>query len=161
MNKCIWILLIGLVVVSSCKKEESQADIEDQADIDEALIQDYLTTNNITEAIRTEFGVYYLIDSVGDGSGLFPNGASTVRVHYRGYLLDGTEFDAGNFDDIPLNFILPSTIAGWQIGMPYFEKGSKGRLFIPSFYGYGTQTLSNIPANSVLLFDVKLVNVFN
>ena len=158
MNKCIWILLIGLVVVTSCKKDESQA--EDQADIDEALIQEYLTTNNITDATKLESGVYYIIDSLGDGSGVYPNYASLIRVHYRGYYLDESEFDPGNFDDIPVDFTLFEMIGGWQVGLPYFEKESKGRLFIPSAYGYGTIGAQDIPPNTVLIFDIHLVNVF-
>ena len=156
MNKCVFIFFIALVALSSCKKEE-----DTQSDVDELLIQEYLTANNITGAIRDQSGVYYLIDSVGDGSGLYPLVSSRVRVHYRGYLTNGTEFDSGNFDDTPIDFTLFQTIAGWQVGMPYFEKGSQGRLFIPSTYGYGSQSSANIPANSVLVFDVHLVNFFN
>jgi FKBP-type peptidyl-prolyl cis-trans isomerase FkpA len=155
MNKIIWIFFLAIVMVSSCKKEESQ-DV-----VDEKLIQEYLLNNNITNEIKTEFGVYYLIDSIGDGSGLYPNSSSTVRVHYRGYLLDGSEFDPGNFDDAAINFKLSQVIAGWQIGMRFFERGSKGRLIIPSRYGYGPSPRANIPANSVLVFDIDLVNVFN
>ncbi len=145
--------LLAAVVVSSCKKEESQSDI------DERIIQEYFTNNNITDAIKLQGGVYYAIDSIGDGSGIYPDISSTVRVHYQGQLIDGTVFD-GNFDDTPLDLPLYNSIGGWQIGLPYFEKGSEGRLYIPSPYGYGGQQLSNIPANSVLIFRVKLVNVF-
>jgi len=154
MNRCFLLLLVAVIAVSSCKKEENQDEIDEQ------LIQQYIADNNITNAERTEFGVYYIIDEPGDSSGVYPNITSTVRVHYRGYFLDGNEFDPGNFDDTPINFILSSVIAGWQIGMPYFEKGSKGRLLIPSAYGYGRAGTPNVPPNSVLVFDVDLVNIY-
>ena len=155
MNKCIWIFLITLVVISSCKKEETQAEIDDR------LIQEYFSTNNITDAQLIPGGVYYLVDSLGDGSGIYPNFESTVRVHYRGYFLDETDFDPGNFDDTPDNFMLSGTIPGWRVGMPFFEKGAVGRLFVPSAYGYGTRGNFGVPPNTVLIFDVKLINVFN
>jgi FKBP-type peptidyl-prolyl cis-trans isomerase FkpA len=154
MNRCIWLILVVAVIVSSRKKDESQADI------DERLIQEYIEKENITNAERTQYGVYYVIDSVGDGSGIYPYISSTVRAQYRGYFLDGTDFDSGNFDDNPVNFALSQTIAGWQIGMPFFERGSVGRLLIPSNYGYGREGRANIPPNSVLIFDIKLHNVY-
>ena len=154
MNRCIWLFLVAAVMVSSCKKKETQGDI------DERIIQEYLETEGITNAVRTEFGVYYAIDSVGDGSGIYPNGSSTVRAQYRGYFTDGTDFDPGNFDDNPINFSLSQTIPGWQIGIPYFEKGSYGKLFIPSVYGYGAQGRPGIPPNSILIFNIKLHNVY-
>lgn len=154
MNKYIWVFMLALVIVSSCKEEDNQPEI------DENLIQEYLTNNNIN-ANRIDGGVYYVIDSLGDGSGIYPNSGSTVRVHYRGYFLDGVAFDPGNFDDTPNNFSLSNVIAGWQVGMPFFEKGSQGRLFVPSLYGYGRNGSFGVPPNSVLIFDVKVVNVFN
>jgi FKBP-type peptidyl-prolyl cis-trans isomerase len=155
MNKLIWVFFIALVSVSSCKKEEKQDDIDDK------LIQEYITNNNITNEIKTEFGVYYMIDSLGDGSGIYPSASSTVRVHYRGYFLDGTEFDSGNFGTTPINLQLVQTIGGWQIGLPFFEKGTTGRLLIPSRYGYGSTPRAGVPVNSVLAFDIELVNVFD
>lgn len=154
MNKYLFIFFMALLAISSCKEEESQSDI------DENLIQEYLSSHNITGAVRHETGVYYVIDSLGDGSGLYPNFSSTVRVHYRGYFVDDTDFDPGNFDDTPLNIPLLNAIDGWQIGMPFFERGSKGRMFIPSLYGYGSAGRPNIPPNSVLIFDIHLINVY-
>ena len=154
MNKCIWLFLIAVVTISACKKEE------DQSGIDEQIIIDYLEANNITEAIRHETGVYYWIEEEGDGSGIYPDISSTVRANYRGTLVDGTEFDS-NFGDVPTNFPLEETISGWQIGMPFFEKGSKGWLYIPSSYGYGRQGRGSIPPNAVLVFEVEIINVFN
>ena len=154
MNKCIWLFLIALISISSCKKEE------DQSAIDEQIIIDYLEANNVTEATRHETGVYYWVEEEGDGSGIYPRFSSTVRASYRGTLTDGTEFDS-NFGDVPTDFQLSGVISGWQIGMPFFEKGSKGWLYIPSAYAYGRQQVGIIPANSVLIFEIEVVNVFD
>ena len=82
----------------------------------------------------------------------------TVKVHYKGYLTDGSVFDetSGNARE----FALYSVIEGWQIGIPLFGKGGKGKLFIPSDYGYGGSSTDEIPAHSVLIFDIVLSDFY-
>jgi FKBP-type peptidyl-prolyl cis-trans isomerase FkpA len=75
--------LSGLAILTACTKDDQG---EKQAEIDEQLIVDYLTENNI-EAIRHESGMYYLINNAG--AGLQPTVNSTVEVYYKGYFMDG------------------------------------------------------------------------
>lgn len=148
MSKLYTIILL-LVAFYSCKKEEI-----DYTQIDEDIIKQYITDNNLT-AIATGTGLYYVVDTPGNGAQ--PNSQSTVTVAYKGYLTNGSVFDESASSGI--SFSLTSVIQGWQEGIPYFKEGGQGILLIPSALGYGSQATSGIPANSVLVFEVELIDV--
>ena len=148
MSKLYAIILL-LVAFSSCKKEEV-----DYTQIDEDIIKQYITDNNLT-ATATGTGLYYVVDTPGNGAQ--PNSQSTVTVAYKGYLTNGSVFDESASSGI--SFSLTSVIQGWQEGIPYFKEGGSGILLIPSALGYGSQATSGIPANSVLVFEVELIDV--
>jgi len=141
MKYTLLALFCCLILVSGCEKEP-------QADIDEALIQEYITTNNLNTTV-TPSGLHYII--YNQGSGGSPVSNSKVDITYEGYLLDGEVFDSGNAE-----FDLNRLIIGWQEGLPKIEKGGDIKLIIPSHLGYGTQRTGSIPANSVLVFDITL-----
>ena len=149
--KRLFILLIFPILFTaiSCKKEV------DYAQIDEDIILQYITDNNLN-AQATGSGLYYVIDNPGNGD--TPNINSTVTVAYVGKLTDGTIFDQSG--TVPATFPLSGVIQGWQEGIPLFNEGGSGTLLIPSALGYGNQAVGSIPANSVLIFDVELINVF-
>jgi FKBP-type peptidyl-prolyl cis-trans isomerase FkpA len=147
--KELCILIILLVTFSSCKKE-----VVDYSQIDEDIITQYIADNNLT-AIATGTGLYYVIDT--PGSGVKPNSQSTVTVAYKGYLTNGSVFDESA--NAGISFSLTGVIEGWQQGIPFFKEGGTGVLLIPSALGYGSQATSGIPANSVLLFDIRLIEV--
>jgi FKBP-type peptidyl-prolyl cis-trans isomerase FkpA len=150
MKTCLTLLAVVLIAFSvSCKKKK----ISSQAKEDEKIITDYIAANNLN-ATATGSGLYYVITAQGIGAQ--PNAGSTVTVKYKGYLKDGSVFDQSVAG---ASFSLSSVIKGWQEGIPYFKKGGKGKLLIPSALGYGTQATANIPANSVLIFDIELVDV--
>ncbi|MFN3951356.1 MAG: FKBP-type peptidyl-prolyl cis-trans isomerase [Thermaurantimonas sp.] len=149
MHKILIVSLIGLsMTLQSCQKAD------DRDEKDDELIRNYLIQNGL-EATRTSSGLYYLISE--QGTGPFPTLNSRVRVVYKGYLLDGTVFD--ETDPAGLEFDMRSIITGWQEGLTYFREGGKGKLFIPSKLGYGSQQVGNIPANSILIFDIYLLKV--
>jgi FKBP-type peptidyl-prolyl cis-trans isomerase FkpA len=85
-----------------------------------------------------------------------PNPSSTVQVIYSGTLLNGSQFDAS--DSGGITFPLNQFIQGWIEGIPLFGKGGDGILIVPSHLGYGPSPRGSIPANSVLVFDIELVN---
>ena len=145
----LFILILLLVTLNSCKKEPV-----DYTEIDEGIITQYIADNNLT-AIATGTGLYYVIEVPGTGAQ--PNSQSTVRVAYKGYLTNGSVFDESASAGI--SFSLTSVIQGWQEGIPYFKEGGSGILLIPSALGYGSEAKSGIPANSVLIFDVGLIDV--
>ncbi len=146
--KYLTFLSILIILISACKKEESQADKDD------AIIQQYLSDNNI-EATKDASGLYYVITE--EGTGDHPDINSEVTVRYKGYLTDGTVFDQTSGSSTA-TFPLSGLIRGWQIGIPKLKQGGKGTFFVPSTLGYGSQAVSGIPANSVLIFDIELVS---
>lgn len=145
-----WILLCMAIAMISCEEKQQQQNV-DWVEVDDKIIQDYLADNNISAEKHTS-GLYYRITE--EGNGQHPNGTSFVKVNYKGYLTDGSVFDQNN----GIEFTLNSVIQGWQIGIPLLSKGGSGQLFIPSYLAYGRQARPGIPANSVLIFDVDLIN---
>jgi FKBP-type peptidyl-prolyl cis-trans isomerase FkpA len=139
-----------MLLFSTCDKGP------DQADIDDEIIQQYLSEHNIT-ATRHSSGLYYTIAKAGYGG--HPDYYSVVEVVYKGYLTDGTVFDqtaAGK----TVSFELAGLIQGWQIGIPLLQKSGKGTFYVPSGLGYGDKAQPEIPANSVLIFEITLVNFY-
>lgn len=146
----LFTLFLSVLVFSSCAKKKAK----EQANTDEKIIKQYITDHNLT-AIPTGTGLYYVIENQGNGGTC--NSFSTVRVSYKGYLTDGSVFDESEVEGI--SFGLQEVIKGWTEGIPYFKEGGNGKLLIPSALGYGKQGNSGIPANSVLIFDVKLIEI--
>lgn len=149
-------------------QEERKAEMlelqEKQKDTDDQLIRDYLEANSI-EAERTESGIYYTITEEGNGEN--PTLDNSVTVHYTGRLLNGSVFDSsipGNkpgkqVSGDPITFPLRGVVQGWQEGIPLISKGGKGFLYLPSHLAYGSQSPSpDIPPNSVLVFEVELID---
>ena len=145
------LLLLSLFSVFACKKDKST---EEQLAYDIELIKKYITDKSLT-ALSTPEGVYYTTDVAGTGTHM-PTPSNIVTVKYKGYLLDGTVFDQNTTG---VDFRLGSLIQGWQIGFQKFKKGGKGKLLIPSALGYGSTAQGSIPKNSVLIFDVELVDI--
>lgn len=150
----ILLSFFAMFSLSSCLKGDN-FDPEIQAQTDDALINKFLTDKKIT-AVKHSSGLYYQIIQPGSGSVTY-SANTQVTAKYVGRLLSGTVFDQTTTQ--PATFRLGTVIAGWQIGVPLIQKGGKIRLFIPSGYGYGQQGASTIPPNSVLDFDVELVDV--
>ncbi len=158
MNRLYFIivLLTAFIFCASCDDEEVFSD-EEQARIDRELILEFIAENNLN-AEEHESGLFYVIEEPGNI--LFPDSTSDVVVNYEGKLLDGNIFDSSYSRGAPLEFSLQGTIRGWQIGIPLFKKGGKGKLLIPSALGYGRLNQPGIPANSVLFFDrLELIEI--
>lgn len=151
MIKYILPLFAALLILASCEKET------DYAAVDDAAIQKYLTDSNL-KATKTASGLYYIIEKPGTGER--PLETSMVHVYYKGYLLDGTVFDQTK-ENVFARFYLNEVIKGWQEGLMLFGKGGKGKLFIPSELGYGRSSKSGIPAHSVLIFEIELLDIYN
>ncbi len=149
------LLSLFLAVLSlstlSCLKDVSP---EEQLEIDIQKIKDYLVANNLT-ATETPSGLHYIITLEGAGGN--PNLLSNVTVKYKGYLLDGMVFDETS-GSATATFPLGNLIEAWQEGIPLLKKGGKGTFFSPSALAYGPNGVSGIPGNSVLIFEIELVN---
>jgi FKBP-type peptidyl-prolyl cis-trans isomerase len=130
----------------------------DRPAYEDVLIQDFLSTNKIT-AQKDVNGIYYQI--LKTGTGISPTLLSTIKVAYIGRLLTGNIFDQAALTT-PASFLLGSDlIQGWKLAIPTMKAGGKIRIFIPSRFGYGTEPRSGIPVNSILDFDVELIEVTN
>jgi len=115
-------------------------------------IEQYITDNNIKDAIKTKEGMYIQIEK--EGSIEKPTVSNDVTIHYRGYLLDHAVFD--QTDGEARTFPLSALITGWKIGIPHIGRGGKCKLIIPPHIGYGSSAMGEIPANSILVFDIEL-----
>ena len=149
-------------IISVKTKAEADAEKEKaskvQNGIDDKLLKEYIKTKNLKTA-KTASGIYYVIDKKGNGKHATP--ADKVKVHYKGYKLDGSTFDSSYDRGQPIEFPLSGVIKGWTEGIPLFEEGGKGTLLIPSSLAYGQNAPpgSTIKANEVLLFDVELIKI--
>ena len=129
---------------------------DDDVDNSTQEIADYLIENNISE-MPDENGLVVVIEEAG--SDIKPSNISNVKVHYRGYYLDGEQFDSSYDRGQPATFNLQGVILGWTLGIPEFGIGGKGKLIIPASLGYGANPPSGIRKNAVLIFDIELLDV--
>lgn len=123
-------------------------------------LQTYLTASGqIASAVRHSSDFYYRIET--EGSGITPNTCSSVTVTYRGTLSDGTAFTTPGELTNPNTFSLGGLITGWQFGLQLLKKGGKIILYLPPAHGYGSSPNGSIPGNSILIFEISLVDVTN
>jgi FKBP-type peptidyl-prolyl cis-trans isomerase FkpA len=143
-----------LVIAISCEETE---EVVDYGPIDQKIIEDYLLAHDLT-AQSTSSGLYYIIQNPGTVN--HPSVKSIVSVNYKGYLTDGTIFDSSFKNGKPSDLILSAMIQGWQEGLPFIGAGGQIQLFIPSELAYGSKARGIIPANSVLIFEIGLVDFY-
>jgi FKBP-type peptidyl-prolyl cis-trans isomerase len=105
----------------------------------------------------TSSGLQYSV--VTEGSGKSPTLNDTVVAHYKGTLIDGKVFDSSYDRGQPAEFPVGGVIKGWTEALQMMKKGGKMKLAIPSELAYGESGRPGIPPNSVLLFDVELVDI--
>lgn len=110
-----------------------------------------------TEFTTTDSGLKYRIMRKSDGQK--PTASQAVKVHYRGWLDDGTEFDSSYSRGEPASFGLTAVVAGWTEGIPLVGEGGMIELEIPSDLGYGPRGRPGIPPNATLHFTVELLEV--
>jgi len=120
--------------------------------------QIFLETNKTKPGIKvTVSGLQYKV--IKKGTGKSPKATDKVRVHYKGVLVNGQEFDSSYKRNQPAEFPLNRVIKGWTEGLQLMKKGAKFQFFIPSDLGYGDRSSGSIPGGSVLIFDVELLKI--
>jgi FKBP-type peptidyl-prolyl cis-trans isomerase len=107
--------------------------------------------------VTTASGLQYKIETKGTGK--TPTSNDTVVCHYRGTLVDGTEFDSSYKRSEPTSFGVTGVIKGWTEALLMMPVGSKWKLFIPSDIAYGERGRPGIPPNSTLQFDIELISI--
>jgi FKBP-type peptidyl-prolyl cis-trans isomerase FkpA len=108
-------------------------------------------------AERLESGMVYR--SLQEGSGATPTATDMVKVHYKGTLLDGKEFDSSYARNEPAQFPLNGVIPCWTQGVQKMKVGGKAKLVCPPDLAYGDRGTPNIPGGSTLVFEVELLEI--
>jgi len=118
----------------------------------------FLAANKSKEGVKTTTsGLQYKV--ITEGKGPKPKATDTVKVNYRGTLIDGTEFDSSYKRGEPVTFPLKGVIPGWTEGVQLMPVGSKYQFFIPANLAYGEQAPPTIGPNSTLIFEVELLSI--
>lgn len=139
-------------------RESSIAKMEKEAADNAAKGKAFLEENKKKSGVKaTASGLQYKV--VKEGSGTQPKASDKVKVHYKGQLLNGTEFDSSYKRNQPAEFPLNGVIKGWTEGIPLMKVGSTYTFYIPAELAYGPQGRPGIPGNSVLIFDVELLDI--
>lgn len=151
------LLVILFAVFTLCSCSDNNGCIPIKPEAEEPAIQAYAAANGIT-ATKHSSGLYYQV--INPGSGPTPNLNSKIWVTYVGKHMDGTIFDQASSPVTFPNSTLKDLIQGWQIGLPLIQKGGHIKLIIPSSLAYGcSTTYSSMPPNSILYFDIQLIDV--
>jgi FKBP-type peptidyl-prolyl cis-trans isomerase FklB len=128
---------------------------EENKQIGEKFLADNKAKKGVTELAS---GLQYIVQT--EGQGPQPKVTDTVVVHYRGALIDGTEFDSSYARGEPMPVPLEGVIEGWQEAVPLMKTGSKWQVFIPASLGYGENPAGPvIGPNSTLVFDIELIAI--
>jgi FKBP-type peptidyl-prolyl cis-trans isomerase FklB len=119
----------------------------------------FLDENATKDGVKTlPSGLQYKV--MNEGHGATPGATDKVTVHYRGTLVDGTEFDSSYSRNKPVTFGVNRVIPGWTEALQLMQEGDKWQLFIPAKLGYAERGAgSKIPPNSTLIFEVELLSV--
>ena len=149
----------GMQQLQKSHSERMQAEQKAAADKNLAEGEAFLKDNAAKEGVvTTESGLQYKIVTAGEGPK--PGAEDVVKVHYRGTLIDGTEFDSSYKRGEPVTFPVGGVIPGWVEALQLMPVGSKWELYIPSGLAYGPGGAGNqIGPNSALKFEVELLSI--
>lgn len=141
------------------RQQEMEAQRSEEANANLEAGRAFLAQNRERDdVIETESGLQYRV--IEEGEGASPVAEDRVTVHYRGTLIDGTEFDSSYARGEPATFALNQVIPGWTEGVQLMQEGAKYEFFIPSDLAYGEQGRPGpIGPNSTLIFEVELIEV--
>tara|TARA_B100000427_G_scaffold320287_1_gene319475 strand:- start:407 stop:1087 length:681 start_codon:yes stop_codon:yes gene_type:complete len=146
------------VMIAFQKKMKEKAGLEGKNNL--ILADEFLKKNIIDPDVKeTPTGLQYRIIKEGDGAS--PKKDDRVRVHYVGRLIDGTEFDSSIKRGEPSEFGLTQVIKGWTEGLQLMNLGAKYEFFIHPKDAYGPRPRPTIPANSLLIFEVELLDIIS
>lgn len=108
--------------------------------------------------VKTSSGI--VITTIKEGSGVSPKNSDTVKVHYRGALVDGKEFDSSYSRGQPATFPLSRVIPCWTEGVQKMKVGGKAKLVCPANLAYGSRGVpGTIPPDSTLVFELELLEI--
>lgn len=149
----------AVMALQKVAMEKQQVKMKEMAVKARAEGEAFLAANKAKEGVVTlPSGLQYKV--LTEGTGASPTDQDRVKVHYRGTLVDGTEFDSSYSRNQPAEFPVTGVIKGWTEALRLMREGAKWQLFIPSDLAYGERGGGNkIPPNATLLFEVELLEV--
>lgn len=155
--KQLQVALVWLILATGCQQTEKAPCTQTKVTIkapDEEIrqLRTYIETSHTIATVDSR-GFYFTIQR--PGSGKKPTVCSNVTVNYVGKLTNGKSFDSAE----GISFDLNQLIVGWQEGIPLIAPGGSITLFLPPSLAYGAQEQNDIPANSILIFQIDLVSV--
>lgn len=160
------VFLLCVLTFVGCSEEDDNfqgvtRSPEQQLAFDILRIEGYIEENDLTGFTQTADGLFYKVEE--EGNGIFPQDGQTVFIDYLGTTIERIVFDQST-EGIPIEFVLGigQVIEGWDLGIPLFSEEGSGTLIIPSTLALGSdsETTGNdlpIDANSILIFDIKIV----
>jgi FKBP-type peptidyl-prolyl cis-trans isomerase len=139
-------------------QEQAVKKMSETAETSKAEGQKFLEANKTKAGVQsTSSGLQYQVMTAGTGAS--PKKTDKVQVHYKGTLINGEVFDSSYDRNRPVEFALAQVIPGWTEGLQLMKVGGKSKLFIPPDLAYGASPQPGIPGNSVLVFEVELINI--
>jgi FKBP-type peptidyl-prolyl cis-trans isomerase FkpA len=140
------------------RRSEAEAEMSVAATKNAEEGDKFLLENRVKEGVQvTDSGLQYQV--IDQGTGPKPKATDKVRVHYRGTLLNGEEFDSSYARGEPISFELNKVIPGWTEGVQLMPVGSKYMFYIPSALAYGPAGGGPIGPNATLIFQVELLAI--
>lgn len=137
---------------SAMKKQQEAAEGNSKAG------KEFLEKNKSAAGVKvTASGLQYITEK--EGTGASPKKEDVVKVHYKGTLTNGEQFDSSYDRGQPAEFPVGGVIPGWTEALQLMKVGGKAKLFIPPELAYGPSGRPGIPPNSVLIFEVELVDI--
>lgn len=154
-EQCSAVMMTFQQQMMAKRDEEQRA----AGDMNKKAGEDFLAANKTKSGVQTTAsGLQYKVIKMGSGPKPTPD--KTVSVHYRGTLIDGTEFDSSIKRGQPAEFGVGQVIRGWTEGLQLMPVGSKFEFYIPSELAYGANGAGGqIGPNSVLIFEVELLAI--
>ena len=141
-------------LIEELKNERFESEFGDNKAQGIAFLDSIAKTEGV---VKTESGLCYKV--ITEGKGAVPTNTDKVKVHYRGTLIDGTEFDSSYSRNEPTTFGANQVIAGWTEALTLMPVGSKWMLYIPQELAYGSRDLGQIKPFSTLVFEVELLEI--
>ena len=139
-------------------QQKQQESAERESRFNKEVAKSILEQNRQDKKIKeTASGLQYQV--ITEGKGKKPIAADKVKVHYVGTLFNGTVFDSSRSRNQPAVFGLTQVIPGWTEGLQLMTEGSTYKFWIPAELGYGERSVGNIPAGSLLIFEVELIKI--
>lgn len=150
--------LAALMAVAACGRDAGTTDAAAAQNLRAA--ETFLAANAKADGVVSlPSGVQYKVVASGPAGAVSPDSNDLVRVDYEGTLLDGSVFDSSFQRGQPAVFPLDGVVPGWTEALQHMKVGDEWYVYIPPAMGYGEQSRPGMPANSLLTFRVKLLDV--